>query len=182
MSRNTLTLMVHPIDAPAYSRRFAAADTQVVKLGSLPRSDIPWASLDGAVNTQGWNLAPGVQGYAVMAGIAVDRAEGSAVTDVDGNTLLSNSVVLWTNEQNKGNNHSRFTMPYVLAGGAGGYFNTGRYIKYFDDSDEDEENAGEPPTDIGHNRLLVSLCNAMGIETEEFGDPRFGTGPLDGLT
>lgn len=118
--------------------------------------------------------------YATQLAYLLDKLEG--IVDVDGNTVLSNSVVFWTNEQNKGNNHSRFTMPYVLAGGAGGYFNTGRYIKYFDDSDEDEENAGEPPTDIGHNRLLVSLCNAMGIETEEFGDPRFGTGPLDGLT
>jgi 4-aminobutyrate aminotransferase/(S)-3-amino-2-methylpropionate transaminase len=34
------------------------------------------------------HIAPGLQGYAVMAGIAVDRAEGSAVTDVDGNTFL----------------------------------------------------------------------------------------------
>ena len=34
------------------------------------------------------HLAPGLQGYAIMAGIAVDRAEGSAVTDVDGNTFL----------------------------------------------------------------------------------------------
>jgi 4-aminobutyrate aminotransferase/(S)-3-amino-2-methylpropionate transaminase len=34
------------------------------------------------------HLAPGVQGYAVMAGIAVDRAIGSAITDVDGNTFL----------------------------------------------------------------------------------------------
>ncbi|APR84894.1 4-aminobutyrate aminotransferase [Minicystis rosea] len=34
------------------------------------------------------HLAPGLQGYAVMAGIAVDHAEGSAVTDVDGNTFL----------------------------------------------------------------------------------------------
>jgi 4-aminobutyrate aminotransferase/(S)-3-amino-2-methylpropionate transaminase len=34
------------------------------------------------------HVAPGLQGYAVMAGIAVDRAEGSAVTDVDGNVLL----------------------------------------------------------------------------------------------
>jgi 4-aminobutyrate aminotransferase-like enzyme len=33
-------------------------------------------------------IAPGLQGYAVMAGIAVDHAEGSAVTDVDGNTFL----------------------------------------------------------------------------------------------
>ncbi|WP_394822567.1 aspartate aminotransferase family protein [Pendulispora albinea] len=34
------------------------------------------------------HVAPGLQGYAVMAGIAVERAEGSAVTDVDGNTFL----------------------------------------------------------------------------------------------
>src|ERR1700712_5074197 len=34
------------------------------------------------------HLAPGAQGYALMAGIVVDHAEGSAVTDVDGNTYL----------------------------------------------------------------------------------------------
>ena len=34
------------------------------------------------------HIAPGLQGYAIMAGVAVDRAEGSAVLDVDGNTLL----------------------------------------------------------------------------------------------
>jgi 4-aminobutyrate aminotransferase/(S)-3-amino-2-methylpropionate transaminase len=34
------------------------------------------------------HLAPGVQGYAVASGIAVESAVGSAVTDVDGNTLL----------------------------------------------------------------------------------------------
>ncbi len=33
-------------------------------------------------------LAPGLQGYATMAGIAVDHAAGSAVVDVDGNTFL----------------------------------------------------------------------------------------------
>jgi 4-aminobutyrate aminotransferase-like enzyme len=34
------------------------------------------------------HIAPGLQGYAVMAGIVVDRAEGSAIVDVDGNQLL----------------------------------------------------------------------------------------------
>jgi 4-aminobutyrate aminotransferase-like enzyme len=34
------------------------------------------------------HIAPGLQGYAVMAGIAVDHAIGSAVTDVDDNTFL----------------------------------------------------------------------------------------------
>ncbi|MBC8132056.1 MAG: aminotransferase class III-fold pyridoxal phosphate-dependent enzyme, partial [Deltaproteobacteria bacterium] len=34
------------------------------------------------------HMAPGIQGYAVMAGIVVEEARGSAVTDVDGNTFL----------------------------------------------------------------------------------------------
>lgn len=34
------------------------------------------------------HLAPGIQGYAVMAGVAVERAAGSAITDADGNTFL----------------------------------------------------------------------------------------------
>jgi 4-aminobutyrate aminotransferase/(S)-3-amino-2-methylpropionate transaminase len=34
------------------------------------------------------HMAPGLQGYAVMAGIVIEEARGSAVTDVDGNTLL----------------------------------------------------------------------------------------------
>ena len=34
------------------------------------------------------HLAPGAQGYGLMAGIAVERAEGSTVTDVDGNTFI----------------------------------------------------------------------------------------------
>ena len=34
------------------------------------------------------HLAPGAQAYALMAGIAVDHALGSTITDVDGNTYL----------------------------------------------------------------------------------------------
>jgi 4-aminobutyrate aminotransferase / (S)-3-amino-2-methylpropionate transaminase / 5-aminovalerate transaminase len=34
------------------------------------------------------HLAPGLQGFALMAGIVVDHARGSTVTDVDGNTLI----------------------------------------------------------------------------------------------
>ncbi len=34
------------------------------------------------------SLAPGLQGFALMSGIVVDHAEGSLVTDVDGNSYL----------------------------------------------------------------------------------------------
>lgn len=34
------------------------------------------------------HLAPGAQGYAILAGVAVDHAEGTQITDVDGNRFL----------------------------------------------------------------------------------------------
>ena len=34
------------------------------------------------------HLSPGLQGFALMAGIVVDHASGSTVTDIDGNTFL----------------------------------------------------------------------------------------------
>jgi hypothetical protein len=83
-------------------------------------------------------------------------------------TVFDNTVILWTNEQAKGNNHDRRGMPYVLAGSAGGYFNTGRYVTQTQET--------------GHNKLLVSVMNAMDIEGDTFGNPEYGTGPLPGLT
>lgn len=103
--------------------------------------------------------------YAEQLAYLIDRLK--AIPEGDG-TVFDNTVILWTNEQAKGNNHSRAEMPYVLAGNAGGYFKTGRYIVQ--------------PQAIGHNRLLVSVLNAMGIDTQEFGNPEFGKGPISGLT
>lgn len=91
----------------------------------------------------------------------------SAIPEDDG-TVFDNTVILWTNEQAKGNNHDRANMPYVLAGSAGGYFDTGRYLKL--------------PAQTPHNKLLVSLLHAMGVDDESFGDPQYGKGPISGLT
>lgn len=82
-------------------------------------------------------------------------------------TVLDHTVVLWVNELSKGNTHSHQRMPFMMAGSAGGYFRTGRYVTY----------ANAP-----HNDLLVSLLNAFGIEEQTFGAPEFCTGPLSGLT
>jgi len=80
--------------------------------------------------------------------------------------MLDNTVVLWGNELGKGNSHSHTKVPFVLAGGAGGYWPTGRLLRY----------DGDP-----HDNLLVSICNAMGVETETFGNPAYCDGPLRGL-
>lgn len=82
-------------------------------------------------------------------------------------TLFDNTVIVWVNEQSKGNNHDRRNLPLVLVGSAGGYFSTGRHVMMPDGSST--------------NQLYVSLQNAMGIDDDSFGDPKFGKGPLPNL-
>ncbi len=91
----------------------------------------------------------------------------AAVTEGD-RTLLDNTVLVWGNELSVGNTHSHENVPFLLIGSAGGYFRTGRYLNF----------GGVP-----NNRLLISLLNAMGVETSSFGHPDFGQGgPLPNLT
>jgi len=98
--------------------------------------------------------------FAYLLGLMDDVQEGDS-------TLLDNSVVVWVNELGKGNNHTRRDIPFVLAGGCQGYFNTGRHL----------ELGGEP-----HGKLLVSLTHAMGKPVSTFGVPQYSQGPLGGLT
>jgi hypothetical protein len=98
--------------------------------------------------------------FAYMLGLMDDIQEGD-------NTLLDNSVVVWVNELGKGNSHTRRDIPFMLAGGAKGYFNTGRHIDF----------GGEP-----HGKLLVSLTHAMDKPVSTFGVPQYSQGPLSGLT
>lgn len=83
-------------------------------------------------------------------------------------TLFDNSVIVWVNELGKGNSHTRDNVPYVLAGSCGGYFNTGRYIRF----------------PVGnHNDFLLTLAHAMGhTQLRSFGDARYSSGPMSVLT
>ncbi len=91
----------------------------------------------------------------------------AAVPEGDG-TLLDNCLIVWGNELSRGNSHGNRPVPFVLAGGAGGMLQTGRYMDY-----------GE----IAHNRLLVSICHVMGLADQmSFGDnDPSGDGGLVGL-
>jgi hypothetical protein len=92
----------------------------------------------------------------------------AAVQEPDGSSMLDSSCILWGNELGAGNTHTYMNIPWVLAGGAGGYFKMGRQMNY---------------QDLPHNNLLVSVCNAMGFDdVNTFGIPGVCTGPLPGLT
>jgi hypothetical protein len=81
-------------------------------------------------------------------------------------SLLDNTLILWTNELGKGNSHTLDNIPFVLVGN-GLDFHMGRSMKY---------------PSVPHNRLLVSLANAMGHEIQSFGHADFcNDGALTGL-
>ena len=61
------------------------------------------------------HMAPGLQGYAVSAGIVVDEGRGSAVTDVDGNTFLDFIGGIGVNALGEYGLHDRLGLHYFLA-------------------------------------------------------------------
>ncbi len=52
------------------------------------RTRIPGPRSQDVVALEQRHLAPGLQGFALWAGVAMDRGEGSYLTDVDGNTYV----------------------------------------------------------------------------------------------
>lgn len=95
----------------------------------------------------------------------LQRLADTPEPDMQG-SMLDNSVVLWSKEMGDARQHTCKGVPFVIAGGAGGRWKTGRKLSFQGES---------------HGKLMVSLCQAMGLETATFGNPMVGTGPLPGL-
>jgi hypothetical protein len=102
-----------------------------------------------------------------------------------GATYLDNSIVYWGNEDgcNGYDAHAGWAMPVMLAGSAGGYFKTGRYVDYRAATGAEGSETGTPilydaggqsanvPTDFRgrpYNALLLSLLEAMGLAPEDY--------------
>jgi 4-aminobutyrate aminotransferase-like enzyme len=52
------------------------------------KTEIPGPRSRAHVAREGQHLAPGLQGFALWAGVAMDHGKGSTLTDVDGNTFI----------------------------------------------------------------------------------------------
>jgi hypothetical protein len=77
-------------------------------------------------------------------------------------TLFDNTIILWCNELGIGNVHSHTNLPLLIAGSGQGFFKTGQAVTM--------------PSGTPHNRLLVTLCQAMGLPDTTFGNAKFCTG------
>lgn len=92
--------------------------------------------------------------------------------DAGGGSLLDNTVVVLCSELGDSNLHDHHRVPFVLAGGKALGLKTGRFLNY------QKKNAGENEP---HTKLLVSVANAAGVDTDSFGFTGKGKGPLAGL-
>lgn len=180
---------IDPFDAAQYDQ---ACDQQLTIMAHALACDLtrvgtlllygnkighPWLGIDGSHH----GIAHGSEGVtadeATRRGwlVEIDRwyAERlrdfmtmlQAVPEGDG-TLLDHTAIVWLHEQSNAASHQRSDMPVVVAGNLHGAFESGRRI-----------DAGGVP----HNALLVSLAQAMGLPTTQFGDPNLGSGPLTAL-
>lgn len=75
-------------------------------------------------------------------------------------TMLDNTLLVWTNELGKGNSHTLNDIPCVVVGGAPG-FRMGRSLKL---------------DKVAHNRLWITLANAMGHQITTFGKASLSEG------
>jgi hypothetical protein len=117
-------------------------------------------------NTQGVNdFVTAERWYATQFGYLLDRLRALPDPDGGGGTLLDGTVVVWAKELGDGRLHECKGVPFVLAGG-GGAIRTAQHLVV----------DGEP-----HQKLLVAICQAVGLSNPTFGDPSHGTGPLGGV-
>ncbi len=76
--------------------------------------------------------------------------------DVDGNSLLSNSMIVYGSGNADGNRHTHRNLPIVLAGGGGGELNPGRFVRH----------KSKPMSN-----LLLRIAHRMGArDVASFGD------------
>ncbi len=83
----------------------------------------------------------------------VKRLSETDEPGVEGESMLDNTLVVWTNELGKGNSHTLDDIPMVMIGGGFG-FKMGRAANM--------EGAA-------HNRLWLAIAKAMGHDIESFG-------------
>jgi hypothetical protein len=179
------------------ARAFACDLTRVVTM-TIPGPSMPWIGVNqdvhndlahrldvqqeplrtqirsAMVNVQRW--------YAEQVAYLMTRL--ASVQEGSG-TALDNTLILWGNELGDAAGHMNVRVPTVLAGGAGGRFRMGRFLRLRPLGSNPLSGWSGPGTRmtgaVAHNHLLVSICQAFGVNVEYFGHPDY-RGPLAGLT
>jgi hypothetical protein len=86
--------------------------------------------------------------------------------DMDGNSLLDNTILLTVSDMADARSHSGDDVPYMLAGGGGGALTTGRFLTL---------------NGVSHNTILDTVAQAAGVDVNNSGYQRYGDGPISGI-
>lgn len=90
-----------------------------------------------------------------FAEIFLRLAERLDVEESDGETFLDNTLMYWTQESGA-ETHTNLSQPIITAGGAGGFFHTGRFIDYRDP-------AKWAQAGVLYNQFFANVLQSMGI-------------------
>jgi hypothetical protein len=92
--------------------------------------------------------------YATQLAYFLDKMDKTK--DIDGNSLLHNSMIVYGSGHADGNRHTHTNLPIILAGAGGGSLDTGKYVQ-------------NDPTPV--TNLYLSLMDRMGAAgVDRFGD------------
>ena len=87
-----------------------------------------------------------------------------SIKDIDGKSLLHNSMIIYGSGNSDGNRHTHVNLPIIMAGAGGGTLTTGRYVRV----------SSQPMCN-----LFLSMIDRMGVRgVERFGD---STGRLEDI-
>jgi hypothetical protein len=86
--------------------------------------------------------------------------------DMDGNSLLDNTILLTVSDMGDARSHGGDDVPYMLAGGAGGALNTGRFLTL---------------GGVDYNTILDTVAQAAGVDVESADYAQYGDGPISGI-
>jgi hypothetical protein len=107
-------------------------------------------------------------------------AEMDATTDINGGTLLDNTLVVLFSEISNGNAHGAVDMPVVLFGGKFLKMNGGSMLTLSNTMQTPAQGVNIPDAPYTSD-LWVTIAKAWGYNLAAFGDPSWNTGPISGI-
>jgi hypothetical protein len=107
-------------------------------------------------------------------------AEMDSTMDVDGNTLLDNTLVVFWNEASNGNAHGAVDMPVLLFGGRFLKMKGGSFLT-LGQGGQMSQGSYSRPNPPYMSDLWVTTAHAWGYGLPAFGDAIWNTGPIAGI-
>jgi len=135
-------------------------------LGSMDAGTIAWWTAIDRFYTQQSSLA--IQSLA-------------AATDIDGNTLLDNTVVVYVTELSRRWDHDQRNMPLAVFGGKNTGLKGGTFLKITDGLLSSQTGPANATGNRPFNDFWLALAAAFGVNLSTLGVAKQFTGPLAGV-